>query len=118
MNVAMIRYILAQVLRIEGAFLLLPCIVAAIYRDQVGVVYLLVALSLMAIGSIGCFFKPKDTMIYLKEGCVATSMSWILMSLAGCLPFYITGEIPNFTDALFACYERPRQVTAKTDLGE
>ncbi len=101
MNVAMIRYILAQVLRIEGAFLLLPCIVAAIYRDQVGIVYLLVALSLMAIGSIGCFFKPKDTMIYLKEGCVATSMSWILMSLAGCLPFYITGEIPNFTDALF-----------------
>ena len=24
----------------------------------------------------------------------------------------------RFTDALFACYERPRQVTAKTDLGE
>jgi SSS family solute:Na+ symporter len=24
----------------------------------------------------------------------------------------------RFTDALFACYDRPRQVSAKTDLGE
>ena len=35
----MIRYTLAQVLRIEGAFMLLPCIVALIYREQAGIIY-------------------------------------------------------------------------------
>ena len=101
MNIPMIRYTLAQVLRIEGAFLLLPCIVALIYREQVGIIYLFIALALMVIGTVGSLFKPGDTVIYLKEGCVATSLSWIVMSLGGCLPFFISGEIPSFTDALF-----------------
>ena len=98
----MIRYTLAQVLRIEGVFMLLPCIVALIYREQVGIIYLFIALTLMVLGTIGSLFKPKDTVIYLKEGCVATSLSWIVMSLGGCLPFFISGEIPSFTDALLS----------------
>ena len=101
MNIQMIRYTLAQVLRIEGVFLLLPCIVSLIYREKVGLIYLFTALALLIIGTIGSLFKPKNMVIYLKEGCVATSLSWILMSLGGCLPFYISGEIPSFTDALF-----------------
>lgn len=45
--------------------------------------------------------KPKDYVIYLKEGCVATSLSWILMGVVGAIPFMITGEIPSFINALF-----------------
>ena len=45
--------------------------------------------------------KPEDTVFHLKEGCIATALSWIVMSLYGCLPFWISGEIPSFTDALF-----------------
>jgi len=81
--------------------MLLPCIVALIYHEHVGIIYLFIALALMLVGTIGSLFKPKDTVIYLKEGCVATSLSWIVMSLGGCLPFFISGEIPSFTDALF-----------------
>ncbi len=101
MNIQMIRYTLAQVLRIEGVFLMLPVIVSLIYREKVGLIYLFTALVLLIIGTVGSLFKPKNMVIYLKEGCVATSLSWILMSLGGCLPFYISGEIPSFTDALF-----------------
>lgn len=81
--------------------MLLPCIVSAFYGDSVGLVYLLVAAFLIIAGFIGGHFKPKDSKIYLKEGCVTTALSWIIMSFFGCLPFVITGEIPNFTDALF-----------------
>ncbi len=45
--------------------------------------------------------KPKSQVFYLKEGCITTSLSWILLSFFGCLPFYLSKEIPSFTDALF-----------------
>ena len=40
-------------------------------------------------------------MFYLKEGCVVTALSWILISVVGAIPFMLTGEIPNFIDAMF-----------------
>ena len=37
----------------------------------------------------------------MREGCIATAMSWFIMSVIGCLPFFLSGEIPSFIDALF-----------------
>lgn len=101
MNTSMIRYILGHVLRIESAFLLLPCIVGLCYRESATIPFVLVAVVLFILSSIMIYFKPKDTVFYLKEGCVATALSWIFMSLFGCLPFVFSGAIPSFTDALF-----------------
>ncbi len=39
--------------------------------------------------------------LYAKEGFVCVAASWILISVVGCLPFVISGEIPHFVDALF-----------------
>ena len=38
---------------------------------------------------------------FVKEGLACVGLSWIAISLLGCLPFYISGEIPHFIDALF-----------------
>ncbi len=38
---------------------------------------------------------------YAREGLVCVGASWVVMSLLGCLPFYFSGEIPSFVDALF-----------------
>lgn len=101
MNSSIIRYILGSVLKIEGILLLLPCIVAVCYREKVGFVYLLVAAACLVLGLAMTFRKPKDTVYYLKEGCVATALSWIFLSFFGALPFWISGEIASLTDALF-----------------
>lgn len=101
MNYSMIRYILCSVLGFEGMFLLLPTIVAAIYREEEGFVYLAVAVVSMLVGFIGRIKKPKSNLFYSREGFVAVSLSWILLSLVGALPFYLTGEIPLYVDALF-----------------
>lgn len=101
MNTSMIRYILGHVLRIESAFMLLPCIVGLCYRETATLPFLYVAIGLFIISSLMVIKKPKDTVFYLKEGCVATALSWIFMSLFGCLPFVFCGAIPSFTDALF-----------------
>jgi trk system potassium uptake protein TrkH len=97
----MIRYILGTILKIEGALLLLPCLIALIYREREGFVYLIFALIGLVLGILFSRKKPANTMIYLKEGCIATSLSWIVLSFFGCLPFIFTGEIPHFTDAMF-----------------
>lgn len=101
MNSSIIRYILGYVLKIEGFLMLLPCVVAVIYREKIGVCFLSVAMLCMILGVVMTHRKPQSTVFYLKEGCVITALSWIFLSLFGCIPFVISGEIPSFTDALF-----------------
>lgn len=101
MNVSIIRRILGYVLVLESAILLLPCIVALIYGEEQGVAYILVSAICLVAGGLLAVKKPKTTVFYLKEGCVATALSWIALSIFGSIPFVITGEIPNWIDALF-----------------
>lgn len=101
MNSSIIRYILGHVLKIEALVLLLPCFVAFIYKEEAGISFFITFLICAVLGIIMTRKKPKTFVFYLKEGCVTTSLSWIILSLFGCLPFVISGEIPSFTDALF-----------------
>lgn len=101
MNNSMVRIIIAHIMKIEAAFLLLPCIVALIYGEKEGFVYLAVAAGSAIGGCVLGLKKAEDKTLFLKEGCVATALSWIVMSMIGALPFYITGEIPRYIDACF-----------------
>ena len=101
MNYSIVRYVLGHILLVEGALMLLPCIVAVIYGEQEGFAYLLVAFLCALFGTLMIIRKPKNTVFYLKEGCVATSLSWILLSFFGALPFWLTKEIPSLLNALF-----------------
>ena len=101
MNTSIIRYILGQVLRLEGLFMFLPCVVALIYGEVSGFAFLGTALLSILAGTLMTHKKPSSHTFYLKEGCITTALSWILLSVFGALPFYINSEIPTFTDALF-----------------
>lgn len=86
---------------IEGALLLFPFIVGVLYMEQKSVWYLLVAVICIVLGVLGTRHKPKNTMFYFKEGCLATAASWITLSIFGSLPLILTGEYPSYVDALF-----------------
>ena len=101
MNGSIIRFILGNVLKIEGLLLFLPAIVSGIYFEHEGIYYVSVAAVCLILGFLMTRKKPKSQVFYLKEGCITTSLSWILLSFFGCLPFYLSKEIPSFTDALF-----------------
>ena len=101
MNSSIIRYILGSVLKIEGLFLFLPAGIACIYHEQEGFYYAGVAAACLLLGFLMTRCEPQSQVFYLKEGCITTSLSWILLSIFGSLPFYLSGEIPSFTDALF-----------------
>lgn len=101
MNYSIIRYILSSVLAFEGVFLLLPCAVGAFYREKEAFAYLIVAVCAILLGLLGRLKKPKSKEFYSKGGLVTVSLSWILLSIVGAAPFVLTGEIPQYTDALF-----------------
>ena len=101
MNIGIVFYFLGWVLGIEGILMILPCVVALVYREPSGLFFLGVALFCGISGWLLANRKLKSTVFYAKEGFVAVSLSWIVLSFFGALPFFLSGEIPLLEDALF-----------------
>ena len=101
MNKSMIAYILGWIMKLEGLFMLIPVLVALIYREHNGMWFAIVAVCALVFGAVVTHKKPESNVFYMREGCIATAMSWFIMSVIGCLPFFLSGEIPSFIDALF-----------------
>lgn len=100
MNYRMLGYLLSVVLLIEAALLLFPLITAIIYGESV-MPYLVTIAILAAVSVPNIIFKPKNKVIYAKEGFICVAASWLLMSLFGALPMVLSGAIPSYVDALF-----------------
>lgn len=60
-----------------------------------------IGISLLVAGVLLLLCRNYKKAFYAKEGLACVGISWIIMSLLGCLPFVISGAIPNFVDALF-----------------
>ena len=101
MNYRVVLSILGKTLLIEAALLLVPALVGVIYQENNLLAFLVPILCLLAVGLPLFFLKTKDSSMYAKEGFVIVSLSWIILSLIGALPFVISGEIPNYVDAIF-----------------
>ena len=79
----------------------LSTVVGLIYHERCWLQFVTVGLGCMLIGFLLVFQKPTDNTMHLKDGFAATSLSWIILSLAGCLPLWLSNTIPHFVDALF-----------------
>ena len=92
MNFSVIQYILGTVLCFEGVFLLAPAAVAAFYTERAGLYYLGAALFCFLFGLVLRLRHPKSSVFYSREGFLAVTFSWIVLSMAGAMPMYLTGE--------------------------
>lgn len=101
MNYRMIKNILGWILIFEAAFMTLPLLTAAIYKEKVFFSFLISIGICLLIGFLLVCRKPKDRTLYSREGFIIVALSWITLSMFGALPFCISGEIPNYIDALF-----------------
>ncbi len=101
MNYRMIIYMMGKMLGVEGVLLLIPCLVSAVYREETWLIFFATAVSLVLLSLLLSFRRPKNNTIYAKEGFVIVALAWILWSLFGALPFYISRSIPSYVDAYF-----------------
>ena len=101
MNYGMIRYTLGWLLMFEAAFLAVPLITAAAFWEVEFFAFLGVMAICLAIGVLLTYKKPKNPTLYAREGFVIVSLSWIVLSLFGSLPFLLTNSTTSFIDALF-----------------
>lgn len=81
---------------------LLPAIVSLLYGEfDTVLTFVIVGAGLAVLSLPMMAVKPKKSEMYSKEGLVIVAMLWIVLSVAGAMPFFISGEIPHFVDALF-----------------
>ena len=96
----MICRVLGLILACEAALLILPTVAGLCYGESVTHFLITMALS-GALGFLLTRVKPYSDVIYAKDGFVVVSLGWVLMSMIGALPFVLSGDIPNYIDALF-----------------
>ena len=102
MNYKMLRYITGQLLIVECLLMLLSVIVSLIYGELGNIYAFIIPMAAMLIiGLLFSFKKPENKTLKVKDGFVIVGLSWIVLSLFGCLPFVISGLIPNVIDAFF-----------------
>lgn len=102
MNSKLVFNVTGRIFVAMSLIFLLPAAVALIYREKCFFAFIICAAAALAIGIILKRVTKNHTgVMYAKEGFLIVALAWLSMSLVGCLPFIISGEIPNFADALF-----------------
>ena len=101
MNYRMTAFILGKMLGVEGLVLLIPMTVALLYREDNFIYFPITSVFLILIYLLLGRKKPENTNIYMKEGLVIVASAWLLWSVFGALPFFLSGSIPSYIDAFF-----------------
>ena len=103
MNIKFVGNIIGRLLIIESIFLL-PSLGISVY-DQDGVHNSLIATIFVCLISGYTLYQfTKDYLsqrYYAQEGLITVGLAWLILSIFGALPFWLSGQIPNYVDALF-----------------
>ena len=103
MNYKIVGRIISKILALEALFMVPSAVICAVDGNMKTCVAFLIsiAVTLASAGLMYAVGRNAKRAFYAKEGFVTVGLSWIFLSLAGCLPLVISGEIPNFVDAFF-----------------
>lgn len=101
MNYRMIAYSIGRILIMIAATLAVPMVLSVFYGEGLVKTYLIPIMISLVLGAAASLKAPENKSFFVREGMVIVGVSWILISVIGALPFFISGQIPNFIDAFF-----------------
>nr|MBO4518145.1 TrkH family potassium uptake protein [Clostridia bacterium] len=101
MNYKVVLSILGKAMLIEATLMLAPLLVGVYFNEDSYLSFLIPMAGLFTLGVPLAALKTKGGSIYAKEGFVIVALAWVVLSVVGCVPFMISGEITGFADALF-----------------
>lgn len=91
---------IGKILLVESFIMILPAIIAMAYGEMKDAEYFLVTLVPSAIISLLCI-RVKGSKLTPRDGYVVVALSWILISIIGAIPLYLSGAFENYAGALF-----------------
>ena len=102
MNRRMVFYMVGQIIKLEAAVLFLPALVALLYREAcLWSILATIGIALVVGFALTLITRPSSQVIFAREGFVIVALSWLALSAIGALPFFFSGEIPDYIDAFF-----------------
>nr|MBQ8244481.1 TrkH family potassium uptake protein [Oscillospiraceae bacterium] len=103
MNYKMMGRFIAQILFVEGILMIPALCISLFCGDAMAVKGFLYTIGIIAVLAFGLSMlcRGAPSAFYAKEGLVCVGLSWIVLSAVGCLPFYISREIPSYVDCFF-----------------
>lgn len=103
MNLQMVRFVLGRIMCIIALLMIPSIIVALIYAEGWAGVrpFILSMLITFIPGMLMSLKRPERSEYFMREGFVVVALSWVLLSILGALPFYLSGYISNPVDAIF-----------------
>lgn len=102
MNFGTIRKTIGIILCIEAAFMLPSFVLSVVDGDENVMRGFASAITAVLIVGAPCgIIKSKDSPLGARDGFVTVALAWIIISLFGAIPFYISGVIPSISDAVF-----------------
>lgn len=89
-------------LLIEGILISSGALISFLYKENDWFIFLISSAICLLVGGISFLIGRKTLpVIGRKEGFVTVTLVWIIFSLFGLLPFWLSRSIPSFTDAFF-----------------
>ncbi len=103
MNYKMMGRFIGKILVVEGVFMV-PALLISLWKREYASAHafwwsLVIILGVSGLLMLLC--RGSKNKFYAKDGLACVGISWIVMSLLGCLPFCFSGAIPRFIDAFF-----------------
>lgn len=95
--------VLSRILFILTGAMIMSAGVAIIYSESL--MPFTVSVAILLLLSIPLFYGTRQSInhedLHQREAYLTVTLSWLVIGLAGALPFILSGAIPSFTDALF-----------------
>lgn len=104
MNLKVVKNALGRLLQVLAILMIFPLIVSFIYKESLSdKLYFVIPILLSAtIGTLLFKFSSEKGHIYTKEAMFTTASCWILYSIIGAIPLFLTPtNYPTFLDAFF-----------------
>ena len=101
-NFKIIYKIIGTLLFIEAA-MMMWCLGLSIYLHEKDMLAFLISIAVTVLGGVGFrrLGRGDDSTLGRREAYLLVTLTWIIFSLFGSLPFMLSGTITNFTDAYF-----------------
>jgi len=93
--------ILGALLSILGTTMVVPIFISLGYGESDLNGFLVSALMCIGVGFPVWLFTRYSRTLTNRDGFAIVTFSWIITAIAGALPFYLSGAIPDITDAFF-----------------